>query len=404
MKKGLEWLLSSFEKDEFFKNHYEKKHLLLQDRGDYYSSIFDLDDFDISLSQGNIGLESIEITNGNRASHEKWTTFVRHQGVELSLGKIRECIMKGDSLIVNGLQEYFFHLSQFVANLGCDLSGQARANAYITPPSAQAFLPHYDLHDVFVLQISGAKEWKIYPKIAELPHPLQKNTTAFFSLSEYLMEHSFIVQPGDLLYIPRGVGHEAISSDNLSVHISIGITSFTGTDLAIKTIQNVSEQLFFRKSVFDEGKEVSEEYLDEFKRHLIQRISNYTTEELISIANKEARLEFRQKEIELPLLQEQIGIERLKSSDMVSVIKGDDYRLITKGLRLQIKLGNRGTAIEIPLLVKPLVDKIIASKEKGITIKDLGNTLNGQDITPLVKLLLRNNIFTLKKNSSLETH
>ena len=37
-----------------------------------------------------------------------------------------------------------------------------QANAYITPPQNQGFSHHYDVHDVFVLQLAGEKEWTIH--------------------------------------------------------------------------------------------------------------------------------------------------------------------------------------------------------------------------------------------------
>ena len=42
-------------------------------------------------------------------------------------------------------------------------------NAYITPESARGFEPHYDVHDVFVLQVSGEKHWSVHAPVREHP-------------------------------------------------------------------------------------------------------------------------------------------------------------------------------------------------------------------------------------------
>ena len=36
------------------------------------------------------------------------------------------------------------------------------ANVYLTPPGTQGFAPHYDDVDVFLLQLEGKKEWRVY--------------------------------------------------------------------------------------------------------------------------------------------------------------------------------------------------------------------------------------------------
>ena len=40
-------------------------------------------------------------------------------------------------------------------------------NAYITPPQNRGFAAHYDVHDVFVLQIAGRKTWRIHEPVLD---------------------------------------------------------------------------------------------------------------------------------------------------------------------------------------------------------------------------------------------
>ena len=93
-----------------------------------------------------------------------------------------------------GLQEFF----------GC-FTG---SNVYLTPPSTQGFAPHYDDVEVFMLQVEGRKRWKIYPNFdnKELPRVSSKN----FHPNEVKQEMAIyeILQPGDVLYVPRGWVHQ----------------------------------------------------------------------------------------------------------------------------------------------------------------------------------------------------
>ncbi|WP_236595498.1 cupin domain-containing protein, partial [Mycobacterium paraintracellulare] len=46
-------------------------------------------------------------------------------------------------------------------SLEVELNFPTRVNAYVTPPDATGFAPHYDPHDVLVLQIRGSKTWHV---------------------------------------------------------------------------------------------------------------------------------------------------------------------------------------------------------------------------------------------------
>lgn len=77
--------------------------------------------------------------------------------------------LDGCSIVVNHCDR----ISPWVACLCQDLQlsfPHAYANAYITPPEAQAVPPHADDRDVLVMQVVGQKEWKVYRKVGRFRH------------------------------------------------------------------------------------------------------------------------------------------------------------------------------------------------------------------------------------------
>ena len=50
-------------------------------------------------------------------------------------------------------------LANIFTEYTADLGHPVQANAYITPPSNRGFDPHYDVHDVFILQTAGVKDY-----------------------------------------------------------------------------------------------------------------------------------------------------------------------------------------------------------------------------------------------------
>ena len=100
--------------------------------------------------------------------------------------------------------------------------------SYLTPPGTQGFAPHYDDIEAFVLQVEGCKRWRVYR-----PHKSQNqlprvSSRKIFPLGFHLMcvshfksyvgnfgqkglgkpDIDVLLEPGDLLYFPRGFIHQ----------------------------------------------------------------------------------------------------------------------------------------------------------------------------------------------------
>ena len=93
-------------------------------------------------------------------------------------------------------------LARLCVALGRRFSSRVQTNVYLTPPDTQGFTPHWDTHDVFVLQISDAKRWSIYDTKERLPLRGQRFEpgTPPGDVSD-----EFELGPGSAVYLPRGL-------------------------------------------------------------------------------------------------------------------------------------------------------------------------------------------------------
>jgi len=129
----------------------------------------------------------------------------------------------------------------------------AGASAYLTPPGqAQGLEPHHDDVEVFVLQTEGRKTWRLYlEKSANLPDTYQKNLPKerLCGLVEVVLEE------GDLLYLPRGVIHEAVTMEEFSTHVTISVFQHNNWKMLLNKLwpkltgKLFSESEDFRKSL-----------------------------------------------------------------------------------------------------------------------------------------------------------
>ncbi|MFG2866126.1 cupin domain-containing protein [Streptomyces sioyaensis] len=111
------------------------------------------------------------------------------------------------------------------------------ANMYLTPARAQGFLPHADTHDVFILQIHGTKEWHVSSPTVQLPLPRSRVTRQTLQDAQ-----SYMLEPGDTLYLPRGFQHAAVTGDSSSLHLTVGIEAFRWHDLFRDALELAAEE------------------------------------------------------------------------------------------------------------------------------------------------------------------
>ncbi len=81
--------------------------------------------------------------------------------------------------------------------------------------------PHHDDIEAFVIQLEGTKQWLIYKPTHELANEYTLANKE--AVQEPLMD--ITLNPGDILYFPRGYIHQAktpkLAKDSYSTHITI---------------------------------------------------------------------------------------------------------------------------------------------------------------------------------------
>ena len=113
-------------------------------------------------------------------------------------------------------------------------SSHFQTNIYLSPPNAQGFATHFDSHDVFVLQVSGSKQWTIYDTLIELPlHGQAYESDKHIPGSP---TGELTLKAGDVFYCPRGLFHSARSTDEISLHITLGLIGKTWADAMVEAV------------------------------------------------------------------------------------------------------------------------------------------------------------------------
>ena len=222
-------LIAPVSPEEFFRDTWEKRPLAIR-RGDrsYYDGLFSIRDVDEVIAFTQPRHSALRVIKKDAPSRQATTATLAGREDAPDLNKLYAAYRDGYTINVSNLQERWGPLAQLCAHLESFLGHPAGANMYLTPRDAQGFAPHFDTHDVFIVQTHGEKTWRLYEG-PQLPLDVQ-GTTGSVSSAGALIEEVHL-EAGDLLYIPRGVVHEARTSTSSSLHVTVGIFVFRWVDL-----------------------------------------------------------------------------------------------------------------------------------------------------------------------------
>ncbi|MBA2740566.1 MAG: cupin-like domain-containing protein [Actinobacteria bacterium] len=185
--------------------------------------------------------------------------FTRPGGVGAEIGDqvdeqaVAALFADGATAVLQGLHRMWPPIIDFAIGLGGDLGHPVQVNAYITPPSSRGFSAHYDLHDVFVLQIAGEKRWIVHEPVLEAPLRSQPWTQrraeveAAAETGEPVVD--VLLTPGDALYLPRGFLHAAEALGEVSAHLTVGVHVHTRQSIVQALVELAEDELELRRSL-----------------------------------------------------------------------------------------------------------------------------------------------------------
>ena len=152
----------------------------------------------------------------------------------------------GSTLVLQALHRVWPPIIEFCQRLAAELGHPVQANAYVTPPQNQGFSAHYDVHDVFVLQVDGEKQWRIHRPVLESPLRDQPWNDRRADVQRRARETPLMearLRPGDCLYLPRGYLHAATALGGVSTHLTLGVHVWTRYELAERLTRQVLHNL-----------------------------------------------------------------------------------------------------------------------------------------------------------------
>jgi ribosomal protein L16 Arg81 hydroxylase len=377
-------LIAPVSEEEFRTRYWERESFVVHrnDSG-YYGDLFTLKDFDDAVARS-----PAYIRTANAAAYKKTKTIEpgRALDVEAVLAEMRG----GGTLILDQMHNHHPKLAQLCRALGPELGHRFQTNLYLTPPNGRGFTPHWDNHDVFILQVVGSKHWQVDKVRRVFP---RKGEACGDDEREFRGEVvSFTLKQGDIAYIPRGFVHAAECGPEPSLHITFGVTAAFLEDVLLATIRAAVQRDERLRAALPLGfNRASGEALVKNAMAVLHEISD---EKFLSAVVDEY-MDQNVRTFPLDISGQISGFfqpPELKLDDVIGPRRGIVYRIHTSGDSVRLNFGAR--SITFPDFFGEAVD--FALKTRSFAIRDIPGEIEDQERIVFVERLVEEGLIVLQ--------
>ncbi|WP_417223366.1 JmjC domain-containing protein [Amphritea sp.] len=130
--------------------------------------------------------------------------------------------------------------------------------------------PHYDNYDVFLIQTQGQRRWEVGGFFDQ--NSARRPNTPVMIMTDWDPEYNWVLEPGDMLYIPPQVGHNGIGESDDCMTYSVGFRAPSHaeimrnfTDFIGETLTSESRYTDPDLSLQDNPGEIRPEALDKIR-------------------------------------------------------------------------------------------------------------------------------------------
>jgi ribosomal protein L16 Arg81 hydroxylase len=227
-------LLAPLQVADFIAATWGRAHAHVKGAPDRFARLLPWDQLNLILRQHRLDFPRLRLARDGKSLPA--TSYLRHVRAgrrattipRLSAEALTKELRDGATLVLDAVDELYEPLTELAARLERFFRVRVQINAYAGWRTSRGFDLHWDDHDVFILQVAGRKDWRVYGETRHAPL-VSDVASAPKPTGEPLWAATLTA--GDLLYIPRGWWHVALPLDEPTLHLTVGIHNRTGLDL-----------------------------------------------------------------------------------------------------------------------------------------------------------------------------
>ena len=229
-------LLGGVSVDEFTASIQDRRHHHARGAFPAADTLISLKDVDHMLGSPATSPAEVDVIVDGRLRH---TDEVVSAPGGVNAAHISDMYDSGASVRLSNVHRRLESCRRLARRLSAALQAEVGANVYLTPPGQPGFEPHFDDHDIYVVQVNGTKHWDIFDSYTDAV-ALPRRGEVFDARRHRpgRLADRLTLRAGDVLYVPRGVMHAARAGADGSLHVTFSVPPLTWGALLRRALEH----------------------------------------------------------------------------------------------------------------------------------------------------------------------
>jgi ribosomal protein L16 Arg81 hydroxylase len=265
---------------------------------------------------------------------------------------VTDHLRRGATLSFDAIDELHEPLTRLAESFEAFFRGGTKINIYAGWRALHGLDLHRDNQEIFILQIDGRKRWLLYGASVDGVDRGDLSRTSVPPAGALVDQ---ILQPGDLLYIPRGCYHLAVPMNEPALHLTLGVKNPRGIDLLLWMVERLrASDIAGRDLPLLASAEERRRYSADLQRELLAGLQPDLVEQYVAETGSNFKL---RPTFSLPWSATAEGLPpgrdfrvRLKAHSRV-VVRGD-----SDAASIEVRCGSR--TCRFPGSMRPILDQL----------------------------------------------
>lgn len=374
-------LLGGISADEFLRDYWQKKPLLVRQAIPGFESPLEADEL-AGLSLEDSVESRIVLEHGN-------TPWEMRRG-PFSEDTYKELPERDWTLLVQAVDQFVPEVAELLEHFKFLPSWRIDdvMISYAAPGGGVG--PHFDNYDVFLLQGHGRRRWKV-GQLCDADSPMLQHADLRI-LADFQQSDEWVLEPGDMLYLPPRVAHYGIAEDECMTY-SVGFRAPSAAEVLTHFTDFLAQFLSDEERYSDAGMAAVQSGEDQHKiqRDALDRLKNLLQEHM---SDERLLLTWFGQFMTEPRYPELVTGEEIDDTDLrqaledgAVLVRNPSARLAWSEVDVGLLLFSSGQSVVLPKAMEPLL-KLVCSADV-LHSDNLGQWLGDEDGRKLLAELVK---------------
>ena len=315
--------------------------------------------------------------------------------VRIRASDVTDQLRRGATLSFDAIDEVHEPLARLSESFETFFRSDTQINLYAAWRALHGLDLHRDDQEVFILHLEGRKRWLLYGSTVD---GVDRTAPGSAAVPPAGASFDQVLEPGDLLYIPRGCYHVAVPMNEATLHLTVGVKTPCGMDLLLWIVNRLRthEMADGELPLFAAPAERLR-YAEELRRALLDGLSSDLVEQYFceTGGNSKTRPSF-----DLPWSATPEGLPA--GNGFLVRLKGRSHVVAAGGQNgLAIEVRSRGRICRFPRSMQWIIEQLDENTPRpiGHLIDAVAGRLDEGMVRTLVEMLLKHDLIAIHESA-----